>query len=284
MNLPKSRARACSRANLHGRVLRLDARWFVFLNNALLLAVGLAFFGLQRSALQIVTCFLATVGAEVLLARLTGRNAPLFDRVLSAATAAVSTLILLVSPAPWFYAAIGAAAIASKYAIRNATGHHVFNPTNFAIVLAVALFPDYLLVRPDQFSGSPWLMAQIVLFGVLAAVRGARFRISLGYYAAVLGFALPVGTALGIKPLWILAPEMNTSTLIFACLMVTDPRTTPSSPRGQWAFGAVVGAVHVCLRYLQVPYSPFLALFVVAGVLSARAGAASSTPAPIQSL
>jgi Na+-translocating ferredoxin:NAD+ oxidoreductase RnfD subunit len=113
-------------------------------------------------------------------------------------------------------------------------------------------------------------MAQVAAFGLLAVVRGARFRTTLGYYGAVLGFALPVGTALGIKPLWILAPEMNTSTLIFACLMLPDPRSTPESPRAQWVFGAAVAAVHLALRYLQVPYSPFIALFVVAGVRSAR--------------
>lgn len=264
----------------------VDARWFVLANNAILLTVGLALFGLQRSSLQIATCLAATITCELVLARLWGRRATVGDRLLSSATAAASTLVLLVSPAWWFYAAVGVIAIASKYLVRDAASKHVFNPTNFAIVFAIAFFPDDLLVRPDQFSGSPWLMAQIAVFGVLAAVRGARFRTTLGYYAAVLGFALPVGTLLGVKPLWILAPEMNTSTLIFSCLMMTDPRTTPSSPRGQWAFGFATGALHLCLRYVQVPYSPFIALFVVAGVFSVRVRGPAATPsgAPIQTL
>jgi NQR2/RnfD/RnfE family subunit of NADH-ubiquinone oxidoreductase len=282
------------------RLRALDPRWFVFGNNALLLFWGLALFGLQRSALQIATCFGATIGSELALARAFRRDAPVFDRVLSAATAAVSTLILLVSPVPWFYALAGVVAIASKYLVKNATGKHVFNPTNFAIVFAVAFLPDDLLVRPDQFSGSPWLMAQVFVFGVLAVVRGARFRTTLGYYLAVVGFALPVGTALGMKPLWILAPEMNTSTLIFACLMITDPQTTPGAVargpsqanaatgasvrdahRRQIAFGGLVGLVHLSLRYLQVPYSPFIALFVVTGVRSCFAVAAVDRRAPV---
>ena len=254
----------------------LDPRWLVLVNNALLLAWGLALFGLQRSAAQIASCFVATVGCELLLARATRDRRGVRDRLLSSATAAVSILVLLVSPDVWFYAVVGAIAIASKYVIRDASGRHVFNPTNLAIVFAIALLPDHLLVRPDQFSGSPWLMAQIALFGVIAAVRGARFRTTLGYYLAVVGFALPVGVLLGIKPLWILAPEINTSTLIFTCLMITDPRTTPEHRRGQWGFGLVVGVVHLCLRYLQVPYSPFIALFVAAGVRSALRAAAGA--------
>jgi hypothetical protein len=253
---------------------RLDARWFVFGNNALLLVWGLAFFGLQRSVLQIVTCFAATLACELGASRIDARQraAPWADRALSASTAAVSTLILLVSPVSWFYALMGAIAILSKYVVRDASvpARHVFNPTNFAIVFAVAFLPDLLLVRPDAFSASPWLMAQIVLFGALAVVRGARWRTTLGYYLAVLGFALPVGALLGVKPLWVLAPEMNTSTLIFACLMITDPRTTPRGARAQIAFGVAVGVVHLCLRYVQVPYSPFLALFVVTGARSIR--------------
>jgi hypothetical protein len=250
----------------------VDPRWFVLCNNVLLVVWGLAFFGLQRSATQIVTCFGATIACELLSARLVGRpgrarSTP--DLVLSSATAAASTLVLLVSPDPWFYALAGVIAVASKYLVRDGSSAHVYNPTNFAIVFSVAFLSDHLLVRPDQYSGSPWLMAQIVVFGLFAVVRGARFRTTLGYYAAVLGFALPVGTLLGVKPLWILAPEMNTSTLIFACLMLPDPRSTPESPRAQWAFGAAVAAIHVGLRYLQVPYSPFLALFVAAGVRSA---------------
>ncbi len=251
----------------------IDARWFVFANNALLLAWGLAFFGLQRSALQMATCFAAAIPCELVAARWspTKRGASVGDRCLSAATAAVSTVVLLVSPAPWFYALAGTIAILSKYFIRNAANKHVFNPTNFAIVFSVAFLPDWLLVRPDQFSGSPWLMAQVVVFGALAVVRGARYRTTLGYYLAVVGFALPVGVWLGYKPLWILAPEMNTSTLIFTCLMITDPQTTPASRHQQWAFGVAVGVVHLCLRHLQVPYSPFIALFVVAGLRSAAA-------------
>jgi Na+-translocating ferredoxin:NAD+ oxidoreductase RnfD subunit len=245
-----------------------DARWMVLGNNALLLAWGLAFFGLQRSVVQIATCLVATIGGELLLSRVTGDRRSTYDRLLSSATAAVSTLVLLVSPDAWFYALAGFVAVASKYLVRDARDRHVFNPTNFAIVASVALLPDHLLVRPDQFSGSPWLMAQIVAFGIVAAMRGARFRTSLGYYAAVVGFALPVGALLGIRPLWILAPEINTSTLIFALLMITDPRTTPDGGREQLLFGFVVGVVHLALRYLQVPYSPFIALFTVAGLRS----------------
>jgi Na+-translocating ferredoxin:NAD+ oxidoreductase RnfD subunit len=253
----------------------IDPRWFVLVNNALLLLWGLAFFGLQRDGVQVASCLAVSLVCELVLARITNKHAQvsLRDRALSAATAGVSTLILLRSPDEWFYALIVAIAIGSKYAILDAAGRHVFNPTNFAIVFAVAFLPDHLQVRPDQFAGSPWLMAQILVFGALAIARGARFRTTAGYYATVLFLGLPIGVALGVKPLWILAPEMNTSTLIFAFLMMTDPRTTPSSLPRQWIFGAGVALVHLALRYTQVPFAPFIALFALTGLRSAWARA-----------
>lgn len=261
--------------------LAVDPRWFVLANNALLLVLGLVFFGLQRDAVQITTCIAAALASELLLARVTSKHPAwrVHDRALSALTTGVSTLILLRSPDEWFYALVAVLAIASKYVVRDAAGGHVFNPTNFAIVLAVALLPDHLQVRPDQFSGSPWLMAQILVFGALAVARGARYRTTAGYYATVLALGLPAGIALGVKPLWILAPEMNTSTLIFAFLMMTDPRTTPSLPARQWLFGGGVALVHLALRYTQVPYAPFIALFVLTGLRSAWVRAPSTTVA-----
>ncbi|MEO6953043.1 MAG: hypothetical protein ABI321_14680 [Polyangia bacterium] len=254
---------------------RLDARLFVLGNNLLLLGFGLVLFALQRSAAQIVSSIGAAIAVELLFSVRKLRAAPdvralVKDRVLSASVAGVSLLILLRSTEPWFYPAVAALAITSKYVLRTPRGH-LFNPTNFAIVAALALVPDSLQVRPDQFSSSPWLMVMTVAFGVAATSVGAVWRCTAGYYATVLLVGLPVGTLLlHVKPLWILVPELNTSTLIFAFLMITDPRTTPRGHRSQLLFGGLVALVHLWMRSQQLVYSPFIALFVVTALRSAK--------------
>jgi Na+-translocating ferredoxin:NAD+ oxidoreductase RnfD subunit len=105
-------------------------------------------------------------------------------------------------------------------------------------------------------------------FGVLAMLGAHRWRLTLAYYLTVAGFGVPVGALLHVKPQWVLAPELNTSTLIFAFLMQTDPRTTPDDHRSQLVFGACVALLHLTLRYQQVPYSPFVSLFVITGLWS----------------
>jgi hypothetical protein len=48
--------------------------------------------------------------------------------------------------------------------------------------------------------------------------------------------------------------------------MITDPSTTPSSVRGQVAFGAAVAAVYGVLMSLHVVFGLFLSLSLVCAV------------------
>lgn len=259
--------------------LRIDARLFVLTNNSLLIILGLIFFGLQRSYWQILGSIGVALLTEIFwnipeLQKPKAANFSYFyfikDRLISAGVAGVSLLVLLKSQALWFYPVLAIIGISSKYLIRMENKTHIFNPTNFAIVAAIALFPDYLQVRPDQFSSSQWLIVLIVSFGLLATLFGAVWRCTLGYFLTVLLVGLPVGhLVLGFKPLWILFPEINTSTLIFAFLMITDPKTAPRSKHYQILFGVAVALIHLWMRWQQIPFSPFIALFLVTAIKSA---------------
>jgi hypothetical protein len=64
--------------------------------------------------------------------------------------------------------------------------------------------------------------------------------------------------------------------LLYTFYMVTDPATTPSSPRGQVAFGLSVAAVYGLLMVSHVVFGLFFALTIVCSVrgLGLRATAA----------
>ncbi|HEY2517378.1 MAG TPA: RnfABCDGE type electron transport complex subunit D [Polyangiaceae bacterium] len=262
---------------------RLDPRLFVLANNALLLVLGMAFSGLQRDVTQLALALAVGLSAEWVLAKVTRKHAVLLfrDRMLSALVATVSTMILVRSPVWWFYGLLTGVAILSKYVLVDERGRHVFNPTNFAIVFALAFLSDAVFVRPDDFSGEPLYRLMIPVFGFLAVLRGARWRCSAAYFATVACLGVPLGMLAGLKPLWIVAPEMNTSTWIFAFLMIPDPKSSPASPRGQWLFGAAVATLHLGMRYAQVPYSPFVSLFTVTALRSVwRPREAPAAPLP----
>lgn len=253
---------------------RIDPRWYVLINNTLLLLLGMKFFGLQRDALQVIFCLVMGNAAEILAAWVLKKHPTVRvgDRLLSATIACLSVLILVRSSDWWFYGLLATTAILSKYLLVNERGRHFFNPSDFAIVFALAFLPDHLFFRPDQFSRNAFsfdiLLPMIVGFGAAAAIGAARWREVAAYYLVVVFVGVPAGLLLGIKYQWVIAPELNTSTLIFSFLMLTDPRTTPSSNRSQWIFGGLVAGLHLTLRYFQIPYSPFISLFVVSGLWS----------------
>jgi Na+-translocating ferredoxin:NAD+ oxidoreductase RnfD subunit len=60
-----------------------------------------------------------------------------------------------------------------------------------------------------------------------------------------------------------LAPVTGVAFLLFTYYMITDPQTSPSSPRGQIVFGLALGATYGILISLHVVFTPFVALFVV---------------------
>ena len=62
--------------------------------------------------------------------------------------------------------------------------------------------------------------------------------------------------------------------LLFTFYMVTDPATTPSTPRGQIAFGAAVAAAYGLLMAFHVVFG----LFFAPDAWSAPAAARCSTP------
>jgi len=270
--------------------MKVDPRWYVLSNNSALLLLGIALWGLQRDWVQVAFCLAMGSSTELLAAFAFKKHARVrvADRLLSAAVASISTVVLVRAGEWWFYGLLVSLAIVSKYVLVDAEGRHVFNPTNFAIVFSLAFLPDHLFVRPDQFSFDQStfyvVLPMVGGFGALAMAGANRWRGTLAYYLTILCAGVPLGAALGLKPLWVLAPEMNISTLIFAFLMMTDPRTTPTPPGEQWLFGGAVALLHLALRYKQVPYSPFVSLFIITGFWSlfrtAMTAARSRTWAP----
>jgi hypothetical protein len=255
-----------------------DARLFVLTNNTILIILGIIYFGLQRSNLQIFGSIATAILTEFLW------NLPkilkskdfeffnfqfIYNRIISSSLAGVSLLILIKSNELWFYPILAFIGISSKYLIRMKNKTHIFNPTNFAIVAALCLFPDFLQVRPDQFSSSPWLMIMTIFFGILATFFGSVWRTTLGYFSTILLIGLPIGNlVLNVKPLWILYPEINISTIIFTFLMLTDPKTAPINTKFQFLFGSGVALIHLWMRWKQIPFSPFIALFVMTALKS----------------
>ncbi len=154
-------------------------------------------------------------------------------------------------------------AVASKFTIRSG-GKHVFNPTNFAIVLLLAT-SDAVWVSPGQWGTTAVATAAFVLAGSLVLRRAERADVTFAFLVAWAAVLFARSAWLG-EPASIPIHRMqNGGLLIFAFLMLSDPRTTPDSRTGRIAFAAIVAGVAAVIRFgLYEPNALLIALALCA--------------------
>lgn len=243
----------------------IDPRYLVLMNHTILMTTAILFLELRRSGEQIFFAIGVAVVTELLLSLLTAKQKKfnVQDRILSAVVLALGALILVRSSYWWFYGFIAFFGVLSKYVLVNDKGRHIFNPTNVAIVFAIMVLPEYLNVRVDSFSTHIFSLLCILFFGFWATIKANSWRITLGYFGGVSLIGIPAALILDLPILMVLGPEINSGVIIFAFLMITDPQTSPREPLKQLLFGFLIACVSLFLRYEQMYYSQFIALFIV---------------------
>ncbi len=162
----------------------------------------------------------------------------------------------------WIFAGTSAVALLSKYLIR-VRGRHIFNPSNFGLVLCFLLLGAERADPLALWWGplSPALVVALVLIvvgGFLILRRLHLVGIAVGFwlaFAAGIGVlaasghtmtaAWHVGAIEGREFWWLLvtSPEI----LVFLFFMITDPKTIPSSPGGRRVYAVGVGLLATVL-------------------------------------
>lgn len=246
---------------------RLDGRWFLGGSHLALLAVSMVFFRLQRDPPQVLVGFAAALLTEGILYSVTRKypRGRISDRCFSAATEAAGLLILLRSHELWFYGLVSVLAVGSKYVFRRDDGRHIFNPTNFAIVFALAVFPPHWFAAwSDEYMRHWYPMLHVTAFGMMAVWLADSWRITMAYVVgliAALLVAFPFSSLSDV--VYAVGPELGVASLIFMFLMATDPKTSPREPRSQIVYGLAIAVGHVWLRAHEVLYSRYISLFVI---------------------
>jgi hypothetical protein len=229
--------------------LRLrDARTWQIATLTGLLAYGTAVMGFDVTparALLIVSTALATQAVGTLFARL-----PAYDPW-SALISSLSLCLLLRTGSSLVAAFAAAAAIGSKFLFRF-NGKHLFNPTNFAIVLVIAVTGD-AWVSPGQWGNAAFFGFLLACAGRFVVHRASRGDVTVAYLVTTL--LLVFGRSLSLhEPLSIPLHRLESGALLlFAFFMISDPKTTPDSRLGRIFFGALVatGAAYVQFRLFR---------------------------------
>jgi hypothetical protein len=231
--------------------------------------LGFSFFGFNRSPAQMATIVgtgaLLDAGLGWLLRR--EKVVPLSGYISCCSLA----LLLNYSHASWLLLVPVWLAIGSKYVL-TFEGRHVFNPSMFAVATSLLLSRELITAAPAY----QWANGEVALsaFIVMAALVLFFFRVGRGWLVvSFLGFyALQTAVRAWVMR-YHLPPEVlflgtlgAPSFFIFVFYMITDPATSPKTPRAQVLLALALTVVDLVLHLKESVFTFFYAALTCATI------------------
>lgn len=227
--------------------------------------LGITVLGFNRSPAQILLTVTSACLLDMALHYLLRGQRLLFP--LSAAISGLSLAILVnYAHGPWLPMVPVFFAIASKYVL-TWRGQHVFNPTLFAVVVCLKLGDGMFSAAPAYQWGGNSAMAAFVVTTALALFvfrigRSALIVSFLGFYIVQLCLRAWL-TRWHVPPETLfMGPLTSASFYLFTFFMITDPRTSPSSTRGQIGMAFSIVLVDMILHRFESLSTLFVAGFI----------------------
>ncbi|MBC7715168.1 MAG: hypothetical protein H7177_17620 [Rhizobacter sp.] len=245
----------------------INGRWFLGGSHVTLFIICLVVFELQRSWLQIAFGYFCGLLTEFILYKTSDKypDNKTFDRLFSAFTEVAGLIILIKSHKWWLYGLLGFFAVVSKYFIRRSNNSHLFNPTNFAIVISLIFLPtSWFGAWADEYMYHWYPMLHVTVLGLIAVWLGRTYTVSFSYILSVIFWCavfFPLHDLSSV--VYAFAPEFGAIGLIFLWLMITDPKTAPASASGQMTYAFSIAFLHIYLRSRQYLYSRYISLFII---------------------
>jgi hypothetical protein len=239
--------------------LSLENRFVPPVFITLILLVGHLSYGILESYPKTLLAITTGIAAELMLGRIFFGKWP---HLASAYITGISVGILVRSPAYWPFVLCALISITSKYVLR-VKDRHIWNPSNFGISALLFLAGDYIASLSIQWGN--YLAPMLVIWALGAAIiyRLRRFHITGTYVLSFLALALLRAWMTGAPWKSEIAPITGPEYQLFIFFMITDPRTTVRSKKGQCIVAFAVALVEMLLRLDQIIYAPFYALFMV---------------------
>ncbi|MCI0663975.1 MAG: RnfABCDGE type electron transport complex subunit D [Acidobacteria bacterium] len=245
-------------------------KWFFSFENrflapmliTLILLAGQLSFGFLESYWKTSLAIVAAMVLELVLGRLiTGK----FPHLASAYISGISVGILVRSPDIWPYALCSLLSITSKYVLR-VKDRHIWNPSNFGICALLFLAPFSVASLSIQWGNTILPMLIVWGLGSLIIYRLKRFHICLTYVLSFFVFSAVRSSITGHPFLAEVAPITGPMYQLFVFFMITDPKTTVKSMRGQVIVAFCVALVEMILRLNEIVHAPYYALFLTGPV------------------
>ena len=227
---------------------------------------GFTFLGFNRQWWQMAIIMASATGLEVALswALLRRKVVPVSAFITSCSLA----ILLNYSHHSWVLLFPVFLAIGSKY-VFTVDGKHVFNPAMFGVAVSLLVSREWITAAPAyQWAGGD---VTISVFIATAALMLFVFRVGKGWL--VVSFLAFYALQTGVRA-WVMRHHLPWQTLFFGTLasppfylftfyMITDPATSPKTPRGQVLLALALVLVDAVLHFKESVYTFFYAALTV---------------------
>lgn len=229
-----------------------DPRYYQLGVQSTLLAWGSFSLQFNVNGLAIVSVLLTALTTQWLFTRYYGLS---FNSLSTLNTSLSIILLLHASHITWLMLA-AALSIASKFLITYRK-RHIFNPSNFGIVILLLISSD-VWVAHGKWGQAMWLALLLAGFGLIVLLGWRQMLTSLSFLSVYC--ALVLGRAFWLGDPWAIPFHQlqNGALLIFTFFMLSDPMTTPHSAIGRLLFGGWVACLGWALQFLAFIPNAFL--------------------------
>lgn len=151
---------------------------------------------------------------------------------------------------------------------------HFMNPSNLGISVTLLAFSGWVSIAPP-YEFTEWastyfkLLIPVVILTsgtVINAMLTKRVPLIVGWMGTFFIQAFVRHWLWGVQLNTALAVMTGVAFVLFTNYMITDPGTTPSTPRAQFMFGMSVALVYAVLMEFNIVYTLFFATSIVCGV------------------
>ena len=197
----------------------------------------------------------------------------------------------------WIFAGTAAISLLSKYLIVW-KGEHIFNPSNFGLLVCFLTLGRTRATPLDFWWGpmSPWLLLALCVIlagGFTILGRLKLLRIALGFWASfAIGIAVVAASGHVMLARWHLGPitgfhfwwvlVTSPEVLVFLFFMITDPKTAPRAPRARLVYAITLGLLAaVMIAATTTEFASKVALLGSLAIVCVAMAALRALPVPL---
>ncbi|MEQ8359972.1 MAG: RnfABCDGE type electron transport complex subunit D [Cytophagales bacterium] len=240
--------------------LWLDPRHFQIAFQTIFLLAGIAVLSWNLEIHNYLIAIAACLLIQAIGIHYTSKD---YSALKSALISALSICLMFKANHMSTFALAGILSISSKFLIRY-KGKHIFNPTNFGMILTILITGDAWF-SPGQWGSEMLFLFVLMLSASALLLKVGRLDVALSFLGTFSGlYFLKLVVYLGWE-LDVFIHHLSSGTLLlFTFFMITDPVTTPKSQKGRIIWSSLIGVLAFAIsNWYYVHSAPIWALFIM---------------------